>query len=113
MHAHKSKAKVNGKAVTNSVGVMAANLKPTRVPSMRAAVILNGLVRHVMEIDTAADECLISYDLYKDMAKMDSNLSLATTTVVMRMADGMPSKAVRGVTTQMQQIRRVLYLSLL
>ena len=47
------------------VSVNFINVKQNYVPNLMAAVILNGQVRHEMVIDTAAAQCIISYDIFK------------------------------------------------
>ena len=72
----------------------------TQVPSLMSAVILNDKVGCKMEIDTAAAHCVISFNLFKNIAaKSPEPLVLEQGSVIMRMADGTPSKAVKGMTS--------------
>ena len=51
-----------------------------------------------MEIDTAACNCILSYDLFKEIVKKsaDNPPILEAGSVIMKMADGTPSTAVKG-----------------
>ena len=80
-----------GFRVEEDVSVKAASAQQSQVPSIMAAVLVNGIMKVQMEVDTAAAHCVISYDMYKEIAaKSDEPLVLEQGSVVMRMADGTP-----------------------
>ena len=89
-----------GFRVEEDVSVKATSAQQSQVPSIMSAVLLNGIMKVQMEVDTAAAHCVISYDMYKKIAaKSDEPLVLEQGSVVMRMADGTPSKSVKGMTS--------------
>ena len=78
----------------------AEELVPTRIQNIMGGVILNGNVKWKMELDTAACHSIMSYDLFKDIVSKsgDKPPLLKQCHVVMKMADGTLSMAVKGRT---------------
>ena len=68
------------------------------VKNLVAGVLLNGIVKCEMEIDTAACHCVLSYEVFQELVKKSGNNppKLDAGQFIMKMADGTPSKAVKG-----------------
>ena len=72
----------------------------TPVKNIMGGVIINGIIKKEMELDTAACHCIISAELWKEIVLVnpDNPPTLEKGSVNMTMADGTQSRAVMGST---------------
>ena len=71
-----------------------------------AGIIINDSIKSQMEIDTGASNNIMSYDLFKELVTKlsDKAPKLEAETVIMKMADGTSSMAIKG-SSQMKIAR--------
>ena len=90
----------NVSSMTQDIGIKASKASNSSLPHIMAGIILNYNFLCEMEIDTAADNCIIPQNLFDEMVSQsgDNPPILQRSSVTMKLADGSPSNSVKGST---------------
>ena len=82
------------------IDIKVSSANHSSLPHMMAGIILNNNFKCEMELDTAADHCIMSQELFDDLSLQSNNNPpvLEVSSVTMKLADGSPSESVKGRT---------------
>ena len=93
-------ATTNASSIEHDIGIKASSAGDSFLPHMMAGIILNGNFKCEMEVDTAADHCIITQKLFDEIVSKSENNPplLQKSSVTMKLADGSPSNSIKGST---------------